>query len=309
MTTSTADQQNYDPSTYWISPARNFRTSVRLHLQHLLFQNTLGHYLSPTIEASCIRDGDGDGDDGATSSSQPLRVADLGCCNGVWLTDLSSVLASRGVSARLDGYDINTINFPAPAFLPPGVTLTKLDVLSNDLPQELREAYDIVHVRAFLSVLTQGDPGPLLRAALALLKPGGWLQWEESRADVYRVEAPPSVSTQACVRIAALLEAKGSVFGFIADLAPHLRSHGFEDVEVSMAPTRKQDYKAWTEDYLMVWEELHVFFPPGDQAQQGTQQMTREEWNELFAQAVGETERGVVVHHGHIVTAVGRKPV
>lgn len=301
-TTSTADQQNYDPSTYWIASARNFRTSARLHLQHLLFQNTLGHYLSPPIKASCIPDG--------AASSQPLRVADLGCGNGVWLTDLSSILASQAVSARLDGYDINTINFPAPAFLPPGVTLSKLDVLSNDLPQELRETYDIVHVRAFISVLAQGDPSPLLAAALALLKPGGWLQWEESRADTYHIDAPPSasVSKQACDRIAALLQAQGSNFAFLADLAPHLRNHGFEEVQVRMTPTRKQDYKAWTEDYLMVWEELHVFFPPRVQAL-GTGQMTREKWNELFAQAVAETEAGVVVHHGHIVIAVARKPL
>ena len=283
MTAATADQQDYDPSTYWAAPARNYRTSARLHLQHLLFQNTLGHYLAPEISDSVL-------------GAAPLRVADLGCGNGAWLCDLATWLAARGgdaVSAQLDGYDINATNFPAAAFLPARVTLTQRDVLAA-IPHQLRGVYDVVHVRAFASVIAHGDTAPLLTAARALLKPGGWLQWEESRADTYHVAAPSAdTPTAACDRVVALLQAsgraRGADFGFLGALDAHVAGAGFAEVSVRETPTRPPDYKAWTEDYLMVWEELGAFFPPRATAPPGAP-MTREAWDELFARAVRETE-------------------
>ena len=71
-------------------------------------------------------------------------------------------------------------------------------------------------------------------------------------------------------------------------------------------PKRKQDKKAWTEDYLMVFEDLTWYFPLKAEAPQAP--MTRESWIDLFAKAVQETETGVVVHQNGIVSVVGRKP-
>ncbi|KAI1409311.1 hypothetical protein F5Y13DRAFT_203730 [Hypoxylon sp. FL1857] len=297
MSNDSVIDQKYDPSTYWVAPARNFRTSARLHLQHLLFQNTLGYPLEPRIWDS-------------TASSEALKVADLGCGNGVWLTDFDSELTKRGISAQLDGYDVSPINFPAPAFLPDSVTLKKLDIYAKPLPEEMVGAYDIVHVRAISSTILNSNLTPLLSTALSLLKSGGWLQWEESRADVHVVQSPsPEVSKSACDTIIHILKAGGearrSTFEFLAEADRHLKEHGFEDVQMKMTETRKQDLKAWTEDYLMVWEELAAFFPPKEKQPEAP--MTREAWVDLFAKAVGETEKGVVVHQGSIMSAVGRK--
>ncbi|KAK7756138.1 hypothetical protein SLS62_001730 [Diatrype stigma] len=298
MAASAVDSSDYDPSTYWIAPARNFRTSARLHLQHHLFQNTIGHLLEPHVAS-------------AVAEAKELRVADLGCGNGVWLSDLDSALSEKGVSAQLDGYDVNTVNFPAPAFLPEKVTLKKLDILARPLPEELIGAYDIVHARALVSISASSVVPPLLSTALALLKPGGWLQWEESRADTYVIEAPtsPEVSTSALNTIVRILQAggkaRGMTFEFLGELDRHLKEHGFEDVHAQAAETRKRDRKAWTEDYLMVWEELAVHFPLKAAAPQAP--MTRESWVDLFSKAVEETEQGAVVHQGKIVTVVGRK--
>lgn len=96
MATASDQAQQYDASTYWVAPARNFRTSARLHLQHLLFQNTLGYLLNPHVQSSF-------------ASSKELKVADLGCGNGVWLNDLDRELSSKGISAKLDGYDVNPV--------------------------------------------------------------------------------------------------------------------------------------------------------------------------------------------------------
>lgn len=307
MASSVAEASSYDQSTYWIAPARNFRTSARLHLQHMLFQNTLGFFLEPRVHQSAV--------EAAGNANAQLRVADLGCGNGVWLNDLERELSKQGVPARLDGYDVNPVYFPAPAFLPPSVTLQKLDVLAQPLPAEILGTYDIVHARALGSVVV-GNNGvgiqALLANALALLKPGGWLQWEESRADTYVIEAPaPDVSTEASHTLVHILQAGGKArgmdFGFLGELDRHLGAQGFKDVHMQARDTRKQDRKAWTEDYLMVWEELAAHFPPKATAPQSP--MTREGWTELFSKVVAETEQGVVAHQGKVMAVVGRKPL
>ncbi|KAL2801546.1 hypothetical protein BJX63DRAFT_417159 [Aspergillus granulosus] len=292
--------ESYDQSTYWVAPARNFRTSARLHLQHFLFQNTLGYLLEPAVEKSL-----------AVSSSQQLRIADLACGNGIWLTELHSHFAKNNISAQLDGFDINPVNFPDAAYLPSSVTLKQLDIIAIPLPAELIGAYDVVHIRAFVSVIPDSNLAPILAVANALLKPGGFFQWEENRGDRWITESPaPQVGQSACDSIVQVLQGgmaqKGIRNDWVDVLHTHLDQFGFRDARLIVQEKRKQDYKAWTEDYLMVWEELAAFFPPKEQAPNAP--LTREAWTGLFASAVKETEQGVVVHQGKILTAVGQKP-
>ena len=326
--------QEYDPSTYWLAPARNFRTSARLHLQHHLFQSTTGCVLEPSVQDSVLAIAAAAA--ASTGAQRPLRVADLACGNGAWLLDLADELSRRGCleggGARLDGFDVNPVNLPASAFLPAGVALHELDVLGGSLPPEMLGSYDLVHMRAVVSLVRREDTAPLLSAARALLRPGGWLQWEESPPGGLTVEAPPppspspfpttataAVTTEACDAILQILAlggaARGLTYGFVEDLDGHLTQNGFAGPETRRCALRPRDYKAWTEDYLMVWEELAGHFPPQTQTQtpeqgqrQGQNQMTREAWTDLFDRAVRETERGVVVHQGSVITAVGRKP-
>lgn len=100
-------------------------------------------------------------------------------------------------------------------------------------------------------------------------------------------------------------KARGMTLEFLGELDRHLEAHGFEDVHVEVAETRKQDRKARTEDYLMVWEELAVHLPLEAAAPQAP--MTREGWVDMFSKVVAETQKAPVVHQGEIVTVVGRK--
>ncbi|GKZ16515.1 hypothetical protein AbraIFM66951_000252 [Aspergillus brasiliensis] len=290
--------EHYDPSTYWTSPARNFRSSARLHLQHLLYQNTLGYLLEPTVEKA------------VTTTQQPLKIADLACGNGIWLIDLHTHLAKNNIPAQLDGFDINPINFPASAYLPPSISLHQLDVLASPLPAHLLGTYDVVHIRAFVSILPTSDLTPILSVASSLLKPGGYLQWEENRGDLFLAEAPaPHISTEACERVAQVLQgglaAKGISHAWIDELDTHLAQFGFQDTRLLVHDKRKQDYKGWTEDYLMVWEDVAALFPLKADAPEAP--LSREAWVAMFVAAVKETEEGVVVHQRRVLTAVGRK--
>jgi SAM-dependent methyltransferase len=296
---SSAPPTRLEHSNYWNPNIISFKTSARLHLQHFLVQNTLGYLLDQEIEKSI------------TNSSR-LRIADLGCGNGVWLTELSSELSRRGISAQLDGYDINPINFPHPTHLPQSVSLKKLDILREALPSDLLGTYDIVHVQGFTSLIVNSNVTPLLSAVLAFLKPGGFLQWVEVPTDDLVVESPsPTTSKIACDKIIHFLkgiaQSQGIVGDWVASLDKCLLTHGFDSVRMYTKEKRQQDLKAWTEDYLMVLEELAIFFPSREQELQAP--MTRELWEELFSEAVSETLQGVVVHQGKISIAIGQKTI
>ena len=43
----------------------------------------------------------------------------------------------------------------------------------------MRGKYDIVHVRLLILVVENSDPRPIIRNLVQMLKPGGYLQWEE----------------------------------------------------------------------------------------------------------------------------------
>lgn len=292
---------SYDPSNYWIAPSRNFRTSARLHLQHLLFQNTINNLiLDPRILPSIAS---------PEASGRPLRVADIACGNGIWLADLERHLTNQSFrSFQLDGYDINPVNFPPAYTLPESLSFHALDVLAP-LADELVGSYDIVHIRAFTSIVRDNDPSPIINQALTLLRPGGWLQWEETRADSWAAVAPREVSKTACETIIHMLDAggraRGSVFDFIGELGSHFTKAGLRDVEFKQHDMRPVDFKAWTEDYLLVWEELPALFPSKAQAPDAP--VTKESFTALFAKAVAETEEGVVLHQQKIAFASGRK--
>ncbi|KAI1150470.1 S-adenosyl-L-methionine-dependent methyltransferase [Nemania diffusa] len=292
--------ESYDPTLYWLAPAQNFRSSARLHLQHMLCQNTLGFLLEKHVEQGIT-----------TAPSSPLKVADLACGNGAWLIDLSRKLAGDGVAADLHGFDVNDIFFPAQAFLPPSVSLKKLNILSKPLPEEFVGAYDVVHVRAFVSIILHGETTPLLSTALAMLKPGGWIQWEELNPRFLIEPATPDLETTTCELLKETLRASGEPLGlkydFLAELDQHLIKNGFQGVSMITSLKRKEDYRAWTDDFLMILEECTFYFPPRTSAPDAP--ITREFWTENLVKAIGETEKGVALHAGVIFTAVGRKPI
>ena len=83
----------------------------------------------------------------------------------VWLCDLSNDLPS---SSQLDGFDISDSQFPVPESLPSKVKLYAQDAAAEP-PRELHGQYDIVHLRLFLSVIVDNDPGSVLNFCHKLL--------------------------------------------------------------------------------------------------------------------------------------------
>ncbi|CAK7208650.1 hypothetical protein SEUCBS140593_000244 [Sporothrix eucalyptigena] len=105
----------------------------------------------------------------------PVSVADIGTGTGVWLVDLASSLPP---TARLDGYDFNTSKFRPVDSRPPNVQLLEANAI-EPFPAMLHGQYDLVHVRLLVLALQPPDWKALAANLKTLLRPGGYLVWED----------------------------------------------------------------------------------------------------------------------------------
>ncbi|QIW95580.1 hypothetical protein AMS68_001098 [Peltaster fructicola] len=154
----TNDSQQSD--TYVLT--RDTAASARLNLSHFIWLDAYGFNLHPTIAKAIV-------------GRANLRVADIGTGTGIWLLDVAKTLPS---SAQLDAIDISFSQCPPTAWLPYNVNLRHLDAFS-DVPEHLHSHYDVIHIRHFVCVVKSDDPLPLLQNLCKMLKPGGYLQWDE----------------------------------------------------------------------------------------------------------------------------------
>ncbi|KAI0384041.1 S-adenosyl-L-methionine-dependent methyltransferase [Hypomontagnella monticulosa] len=131
----------------------------RLNEQFEIFTENIGYILHPSITSAL--------------PSTP-RIADIGTGTGVLLLQLQKAYPN----AVLDGFDISPAFFPPPEDLPSNVTLAVLD-LKQPFPEEMHGKYDVVHLRLLVAAMLPEEWEPAVRNVLTLLKPGGFLQWDE----------------------------------------------------------------------------------------------------------------------------------
>lgn len=144
-----ASGPEYDEKSYWTN--RDFKTSSRLFMQHWIWQLQLGYVLHPSIPES-------------VRTKPNLKIADVACGNGAWLFELQAPQTTQ-----LDGYDLSANCFGATGWLAKNVTLTgDFDAL-KPLDASLRGQYDIVHIRAVVSVIKNNNVKPLVETLVGLL--------------------------------------------------------------------------------------------------------------------------------------------
>lgn len=78
--------------------------------------------------------------------------------------------------ATLHGYDISPDMFPKEP--PAGILFDTLDA-KKPVPEKLHQTYDLVHVRLLVGAMQPDDWQKVAANLSKLLRPGGWLQWEE----------------------------------------------------------------------------------------------------------------------------------
>ncbi|KAK8040713.1 hypothetical protein PG991_000501 [Apiospora marii] len=102
------------------------------------------------------------------------RVADVGTGTARFLLHLQPTYPD----AVLEGFDISSALYPPPDTLPPNVSLSVRD-MKEPFPAEMHGKYDLVHVRMVVAAMLPEEWEPTVWNLVQLLKPGGFLQWEE----------------------------------------------------------------------------------------------------------------------------------
>lgn len=213
----------------------------------------------------------------------------------------------------LIGLDADSAHYPAAANLPTNVKLGMLDALTVDIPAEHVGQYDAVHVRAFASVVKAGNPGPLISNAYKMLKPGGYLQWDDMDGDSFKAVTPgsdsesPSLSTTATEELVATsLQAQKVGFNlkydWLQQLGKLFEQHGFELIDEKRMSVKKELRSVMTTSLLMI--QAHV---ARIAVRDGCMIGTNKSWEEVWTKAGEELKEGVSLTMDMIV-AVGRKP-
>ncbi|KAL1845906.1 hypothetical protein Plec18170_009507 [Paecilomyces lecythidis] len=113
-----------------------------------------------------------------------MRIAEIGAGTGIWLLDLARTLPT---SIRLDGFDISDTQFPNKKYWAENLNFGILDAFSP-VPEHLAGAFDVVHLRYWLGIVKGNNYSPLIKHVSTLLKPGGYIQWEDVDPSVPALE-------------------------------------------------------------------------------------------------------------------------
>lgn len=280
-------------SNYVIS--HGFAESGRLYLQHYLWKAQLGWEIHPEIKLP--EEGD-------------LKIADHGSGNGAWVLAVASELTEAQSSrAVVYGYDISAVHYPAPDNIPGNVKFEVLDAFTPSLPDELVGKFDVVHIRVFTAVVKGANPGPLIDNAYKMLKPGGYLQWDEMDSNTLRGVAPndsiSSTQTQKMLDVGkqSAQRAMNLDYSWVPKLGSLLQQHGFEVLVDDRFEPRKDLRKAMSDSLLMVHDTVRRLA-----LRNGKMPGTEEDFEELWASIGAEINQGVSVLMDMLVL-VARKPL
>lgn len=227
---------------------RDALASARLRLQHFAIIQLQHWYLPPDVETYL------------QSLDRP-RVLDLATGNGIWATEL----ADRYPQMNVTGLDISDSQFPSAAETPENVSFAVHDAF-NAVPEHYIGAFDSVHLRLTVGWIYNHNAEELLRNALKMLKPGGYLQWEENvgpDADrphdgIWHIKPDGSFerawpSWLRVLSSPALLTA----FHWLQDLPARYKSFGLSEIQVHRPQPRKAILRTQVEVLRWTVAEVH----------------------------------------------------
>nr|OQO22414.1 hypothetical protein B0A51_09822 [Rachicladosporium sp. CCFEE 5018] len=136
--------------------------SARLDEQHQVWKATLDYpeLLHPRIVSSL-------------AGKHARIIADVATGTGAWLLDLSTLAPQHNYI----GLDISAAQYP-PVY-PSNLSFDVLNIL-EPVPAKYEGYFDVIHVRLLVLGLVGEQWHTTARNLLAMLKPGGFLQWEEA---------------------------------------------------------------------------------------------------------------------------------
>ncbi|PYH49751.1 class I SAM-dependent methyltransferase [Aspergillus saccharolyticus JOP 1030-1] len=212
---------------------RSITDSVRNDAEHLLWKFHKGYELHPAIPVS-----------------DKMRIADLGCGTGIWLLDLARQLPP---TVQLHGFDVCDKQYPAQPRWPQNMTLSVIDMMA-DLPPSIVGQYDVVHLRMWVNNVRDEETATLIGQAKRLLKPGGYIQWEEADLDNQVTEG--LVAEKTAARMSDLMRRVNLNYSWVSELPERLRKENLEVVESDSGRFAPHLVDLCTRNYILTLREL-----------------------------------------------------
>ncbi|KAH9884988.1 S-adenosyl-L-methionine-dependent methyltransferase [Xylariomycetidae sp. FL2044] len=260
---------------------RDFLDNNRINLMHHFWTKVFGYLIHPKIP----------------TERSDLRVADIGTGTGIWLLDVGEQVSK---SARLDGLDVSFKAAPPPESLPSNVALRHWDV-RDDVPEDLVNVFDIVHVRFFSLVIMNEEVPSVVDKLFKLLRPGGYLQWGEPDMESIRIDkSKPENKTDNLSKLMKTMAVQDPRFSpkWATKLPEIFAASGFVDVDKHICDAPPHLSFMLHECGLIMHELI---------ARKTKNEEMARQLEHLLPQAVEETREGAYVSAVRW-TVIGRKP-
>ncbi|KAI1734284.1 hypothetical protein F4680DRAFT_471292 [Xylaria scruposa] len=222
---------------------RDCNASARLTAQHYLWKDLLGYLIHPDVP----------------TRAADLKVADVATGNGIWLHDLA---CRSPPSAEFHGFDISLDQVGPRSWLPANIHMHTWNVFEEP-PTQFREYFDVVHVKLITVVIKNNNPQPVLANLTKLLKPGGFLQWDEVDTISCSAKSVPGGSAEKLDQLNSQL--KGH------DTWKYQLSHIMSKNQYSEVSLYNYEYgldmaRFWNDIYVSTWREFakNVLKTPGE---------------------------------------------
>lgn len=249
--------------------ARGVHSSIRLTAQHLLWKDHIGWNLHPSALSPIPASNNTGKAILHSSPSHPLAVADIACGNGLWLLQ-ESQSPTYPPHTTFTGFDISPSQFPSPSTIPSSVTFTVLNASHPSLiPSQYHSAFDIVHVRLLMGSITGPSPIHFLQSFLTLLRPGGFLQWDE--VNPHKAQALPASTSDSASALGEKCKWESWIPPLIATHRPNIEmkmnwldslpalfeAEGMTDIQrIQPGPPKPHMRRPWTDNDFGVMTEI-----------------------------------------------------
>lgn len=246
---------------------RNYIASARLNCQYYLWKASLKFNIHPSIP----------------NPGQDARVADVATGTAIWLTEVAQELPN----VQLDGFDIDLTQASPKEWLPSNIRLRHLNIL-DDIPDDLQGKYDIVHVRLLVLVVENSDPRPIIRNLVKMLKPGGYLQWDELNSPGCQIKTiDTSLQTPALQELREMVYSRGRN-DWALELDVILNEEGFQDARFYHFEDSLELVRANGEIILLTLEEFAARLARADKKDEASKiyQLTQAVYQEYLKGAV-----------------------
>ncbi|KAL4864417.1 hypothetical protein BDV12DRAFT_176182 [Aspergillus spectabilis] len=225
------------------------------------------------------------------------RIADVATGNATWLLDLiksrKGASESSNIKTRYTGFDRSPDLFPRQDTTS---SVADIDFALHDFfkpfPEEHLGKYDLVHARHLSLAVPVTELSVAVKQLTSLLKPGGYIQWEEYDYQDQLDACPPCTMTTTWHVILNWVRDRGYSLHFSNAVRDELAAQGLEIVEKKQFTTKGLPF---SEDHRLTL--LYAFDTGVPRLCLRKKGLGEDEVERVIKECLEEWERGILVDY------------